>query len=276
MKKQVKLLMMIMMIALLQACGGDNAGSGSAKNAIANLDTSKPDGALLSVVEAVKHNDVIALMQATMSKADYDKAVTEFDKAKTSYSDADKQKFQQAMDMLTSDDAVDNIMAMATPQLEQMRSQLPMMLAMGKGMASQAIQSSTEIPADQKETTTKALNAAMDFVGDNDVLSDDVTRKAISAAVSAAKQLDMKSLDDLQNMSFDQAMGKASIVMGGVKNVIAAYGISVDDLLSSIKVSDVSESGDSAKMKVAFDFLGETFSQDVKMAKKDGKWIAEK
>ncbi len=265
------------MIALLQACGGDsNDASGSAKNAIANLDTSKPDGAFLATIEAVKRNDINALMQSTMSKADYDKAVAEFEKAKTSYSEADKQKFAQTMGMLTADGAVDNLMAMATPQLEQMRAQLPMMLAMGKGMAAQAIQSSTDIPDNQKETTTKALNAAMEFLGENDVLSDDTTRKAIAAAVDAAKKLDMKSLDELQNMSFDQAMSKASVVLGGVKNVVAAYGISVDDMLSSIKVSDVTEAGDTANMKLAFEFLGETFSQDVKMTKKEGKWVADK
>ncbi|HFC29507.1 MAG TPA: hypothetical protein ENJ44_00520 [Oceanospirillales bacterium] len=278
MKKNIKLIMLAFVVALLQACGGDDAATGtaSAKKAIAKLDTSKPDGAFLAVVEAVKGNDVIALMQATMSKADFDKAVAEFDKAKTSYTEADKQKFKQAMDMLTTDGAVDNLMAMATPQLEQMRAQLPMMLAMGKGMAAQAIQSNPDIPANQKETTTKALNAVMDFLGENDVLSDDVTRKAISAAVNTAKKLDMKSLDDLQNMSFEQAMGKASIVMGGVKNVMGAYGISLDDMLSTIKVTDVQENGDTANMKLAFDFLGQTFNQDVKMVKKDGKWVAEK
>jgi hypothetical protein len=50
----------------------------------------------------------------------------------------------------------------------------------------------------------------------------------------------------------------------------------LDDLLGSIKVSDVVDSGDNAKMKIAYDFLGETFSQDVKMKKKDGKWVADK
>jgi len=178
--------------------------------------------------------------------------------------------------MLTGDDAVNQLMAMATPQLEQARAQLPMMLMMGKGMASSAIQSNTDIPDGQKETMTKLANALMDFVSDSDILSEEVTRKAITAAVNTAKKLDMSSLDELQNMSFDDAMAKASIVMSGTKDMMGAYGISLDDLLSSIELSDVVDNGDNASMKIAYEFLGQTFSQDLKMLKKDGKWIADK
>ncbi len=276
MKNQIKLFTLALIFTLLQACGGDSSSGSSASNAIAKLDTSKPDGALMSVVESLKHNDIKALMQASMSPEMYEKAVAEFENAKMSPSESDKAQFAQVMGMLTSDGAVDQLMAMATPQLEQARAQLPMMLMMGKGMASSAIQTSTEIPADQKETATKAINAIMDFVGENDILSEEVTRKAITAAVDTAKSLNMKSLDELQNMSFDDAMNKASIVMGGVKNIMNAYGISLDDVLNSIDVSDVQTNGDTATMKMAYKFLGETFNQDVKMVKKDGQWVADK
>ncbi len=276
MKNQIKLFTLALIVALLQACGGGDSSSSSASNAIAKLDTSTPDGSLMSVIESIKHNDIKSLMKASMSAEMYDKAVAEFENAKMSPSESDKAQFAQMMEKLTSDGAVDQLMAMATPQLEQARAQLPMLLMMGKGMASSAIQASPDIPADQKDTATKAVNAVMDFVSDNDILSEEVTRKAITAAVAAAKSLNMTSLDELQNMSFDDAMGKASLVMGGVKNVMGVYGISLDDVLNSIDVSDVQTNGDNATMKMAYEFLGETFSQDVKMVKKDGKWIADK
>jgi len=167
-------------------------------------------------------------------------------------------------------------MAMAAPQLEQARSQLPMLLMMGKGMAPQAIQSNPDFSTDQKESLTKAANAFFAFASENDFLSEEVTRKAITIAVDTAKNLNMSSLDELQNMSFDQATDKASLVMGGFKNIVGVYGISVDDLLGSIDVSDVVENGDSASMKLAYKFLGESIVQDVKMVKKDGKWTASK
>jgi hypothetical protein len=272
MQKHIKLIMILMLVTLLQACGGND---NPVEKAMAKVDTNSPDGAMLSVVHALKNNDIKALMKSSMSTADYDKAVAEFEKAKSSPSESDKAQFVQMMGMLTGDGAVDQLMAMATPQLEQMRAQLPMMVMMGKGMVSSTIQSSPDIPAEQKESATKMVNTMMDFVSNNDVLSEEVTRKAITAAVNTAKSLDMSSLDELQNMSFDEAMDKASLVMGGTKDIFNAYGVSIDDLLSSIKISDVNNSGDLAKMKVAFDFLGESFSQDVNMKKVDGKWTAE-
>ncbi len=235
-----------------------------------------PEGAFMAVIESIKQNDVKSLMQVSMSKDEYNKAVAKFENEKMSPSESDKAQFEQMMGMLTLDGAVDQLMAMATPQLEQARAQLPMLLMMGKGMASSAIQASPDIPADQKEASTMIINAIMDFAGENDILSEEVTRKAISAAVATAKSLNMKSLDELQNMSFDDAMGKAGLVMGGVKNVMGAYGISLDDVLNSIDVSDVQTNGDNATMKVAYKFLDKTFNQNVKMVKKDGKWIADK
>lgn len=273
--KLTRLFILTLILALLVACGGESENKSSA-NTLASIDTNSPDGALKALIASMQNNDVQSLMQASLSDEDYKKAIAEFEKSKAEPSESDKAQYLQMMSMLTSEDAEDQLMAMATPQLEQMRTQLPMMLMMGKGMASQTIQSSSDIPDAQKETATKLVNALMDFVGENDILSEEVTRKALSAAITTAKSLDMESLDELKNMSFDQAMSKASLVLGGFKNVLGAYGISVDDLLASVNISDVVENGDSATMNLAYDFLGQTFDQDVKMVKKDGKWLTEK
>lgn len=259
-----------MLVALLQACGSGDP----AEQAMKKVDTNSPNGAFLAMVQALKNNDVNAMMQSSMSPADYDKAVAEFEKAKSAPSESDKAQFAQTMGMLTGDGAVDKLMAMVSPQLEQARTQLPMLLMMGKGMVGPSIQSNPDIPDDQKESITKLANAFIDYASETDLVSEEITRKAITSAVNTAKSLDMNSLDELQNMSFDQAMGKASLVMGGVKDIMSVYGISVDDMLDSIKVSDVVETGDTASMKLAYEFFGESFDQTVKMKKENDKWVA--
>lgn len=274
MKKQLNTVIIIMLLALLQACGGSDDPTSKAKS-FAKVDTNSPDGALMSMIQSFKNNDVKALMQASMSEEDYKKALAGFEAQKSTPSESDKAQFAQTMGMLTSDGAVEKLMAMAAPQLEQARTQLPMLLMMGKGMVGPSIQSNPDIPDDQKESLTKIANAFIDYASETDLLSEEVTRKAITAAVETAKSLDMNSLDDLQNMSFDQAMGKASMVMGGMKNVMSVYGISIDDMLDSVNVSDVEENGDSANMKIAYDFFGESFNQDVKMKKVNGQWVAD-
>ena len=120
------------------------------------------------------------------------------------------------------------------------------------------------------------VGAAMDWAGENDILSEEKTKAAIAAVVATAKELDMESLEEVQNMSFDQALEKGSIAFGGVKNVLGAYGISMDDMLNSVEVSDVQVNGDKATMNVSFDVFGQSIEQTMNMVKKDGIWIGEK
>jgi major membrane immunogen (membrane-anchored lipoprotein) len=275
MKKQLNLAIIVMLMVLLQACGGSSDDPTSKAKSLAKIDTSSPNGAFMSMIQSFKSNDIKALMQASMSDEDYQKAITEFDTQKSKPSEADKVQFAQTMEMLTNDGAVDKLMAMVSPQLEQARTQMPMLLMMGKGMVGPSIESSPDIPSDQKESLTKIANAFIDYASETDLLSEEITRKAITTAVDTAKSLNMNSLDELQGMSFDQAMDKASIAMGGVKNIMSVYGISIDDMLNSIEVSDVVEEGDTAKMNISYDLIGETFNQDVKMKKVNGQWVAD-
>jgi len=263
-----------MLLTLLSACGG---GDDPMEKAVseAKVEKNSPNAAFISMIQAMKSNDVKALMQASMSNEDFQNTVADFEEKKSAVTESQKAQFEQTMGMLTTQGSVDVLMAMVSPQLEQLRSNLPKMLMQGKLLAGPMIQSSPDISQDQKENLTKVANAFIDFASNPELLSEEVTLQAITTAVDTAKSLNMNTLDDLQNMSFDQAMNKASIVMGGTKNILNVYGISIDDMLNSIEVSEVEENGDSAKMKIAYEFFGESFNQEVKMKKVNGQWLAD-
>ncbi len=273
MKAQLKLgSLMLVLLMILAACGGDK---GSAD--IAKLDTDTPDGAFLASVTALKSNDLKSLIKNSLSQEQYNELVTEFENNKSgNFSEADKAQFAQTVAMLTADGAEDQLFEMAKPQLEQARAMLPMMLMMGKDQMLQGIKSNPMLPEAQRESASKVAGAAIDWVSENDILSDDKTKAAIAALVDTAKALDMQSLDDLQNMSFDQALDKGSIAFGGVKNVLGAYGISMDDMLDSVSVDTVDVQGDKATMNVSFEVFGEQVKQTMNMVKKDGVWIGDK
>ena len=271
---KVMSLLLIAMFGLV-ACGGDD-GANSAADEMAKMDTSTPDGAFMASVAAMKSNDFAALIKNSLSEAQYNELVTEFENNKTSnFSEADKAQFAQTITMLTADGAEENLYAMAAPQLEQARAMLPMMLMMGKDQIIQGIKTNPMLPETQRDSAAKIVGAAMDWAGENDILSDEKTKAAIAAVVSTAKALDMQSLDQVQNMSFDQALEKGSIAMGGFKNVLGAYGISMDDMLGSVAVDTVDVEGDKATMNVSFDVFGEQVKQTMTMVKKDGVWVGE-
>lgn len=269
-------LLMIAMFGLV-ACGGDEGDNKSAAEQMAELDTNTPDGAFLASVAAMKSNDLASLIKNSLSEQQYDELVTEFENNKTTqFSEADKAQFAQTIGMLTADGAEENLFAMAKPQLEQARAMLPMMLMMGKDQVLQGIKSNPMLPEAQRDSAATVVGAAMDWAGENDILSEEKTKAAIAAVVDTARALDMKSLEEVQSMSFDQALDKGSIALGGVKDVLGAYGISLDDMLNSVEVQKVDVQGDTATMNVSFDVFGEQINQVMNMVKKDGVWVGEK
>ncbi|VAW46823.1 hypothetical protein MNBD_GAMMA02-303 [hydrothermal vent metagenome] len=276
MSKYTKVLSLLIIAMFgLVACGGDE-GANSAAKEIAKMDSNTPDGAFMMSVAAMKSNDLASLIKNSLSEQQYNELVTEFENNKTgNFSEADKAQFAQTITMLTADGAEQNLYAMAEPQLEQARAMLPMMLMMGKEQVLQGVKSNPMLPEAQRDSAAIIVGAAMDWVGENDILSEDKTKAAIAAVVSTAKALDMTSLDDVQNMSFDQALAKGSIAFGGVKSVLSAYGISMDDMLNSVEVDSVDVEGDKATMNVSFDVFGEQIKQVMTMVKKDGVWVSE-
>ncbi len=272
----IKMLLIAMAMMSLMACGEDQ-GAGSAAKEVAKMDTNSPDGALKAVVASLRSNDLKTMIQTSMSEEQYNELVAEFEKGKaTEVSEADEAQFQQMMGMLTSEGAEDTLYAMAAPQLEQARAMLPMMLMMGKEQVLQGIQTNAMVPEDQKESASKIAGAVMDWVGENDILSEEVTKGAIAAAVATAKELNMSSLSEVKNMSFDQALDKGAVVLGGVKNIMGAYGISMDDMLDSVELSNVQVNGETATMDMTMELFGEEITQAVNMVQKNGKWVSDK
>lgn len=277
MNKRIKLIALLLIATIgLVACGGDDEGANSAASEIAQLDTSSPDGAFMASIAAMKSNDLASLIKNSLSEEQYNELVTEFENNKsTSFSEADKAQFATTIGMLTGEGAEDQLYAMAAPQLEQARAMLPMMLMMGKDQIIQGIKTNPMLPEAQRDSAATVVGAAMDWAGENDILSEEKTKAAIAAVVSTARSLDMTSLDDVQNMSFDQALEKGSVVFGGVKDVLGAYGISMNDMLDSVEVETVDVQGDKATMNVKFDVFGEEVKQVMNMVKKDGVWVGE-
>ena len=270
MNTQIKRYSLLLLALIgLAACSGDSDP--------AKMDTSSPEGAFLASVAALKSNDLHSLIKNSMTEQQYNELVNEFENNKgKDISEADKAQFAQTVGMLTADGAEETLYAMVEPQLEQARAMLPMMLMMGKDQVLQGIKQNPMLPETQRDSVANIVGAAMDWAGENDILSEDKTKAAIAAVVATAKELDMESLEEVQNMSFDQALEKGSIAFGGVKNVLGAYGISMDDMLSSVEVSDVQVNGDKATMNVSFDVFGQSIEQTMNMVKKDGIWIGEK
>ena len=80
----------------------------------------------------------------------------------------------------------------------------------------------------------------------------DKAKQAVHVAVTTVRQLDLKSPEALRAMDFDTAMKKYAIGYAGAKQLLAIYGLSVDDTLDSIKLSELENKDGQNMMPIPF------------------------
>jgi hypothetical protein len=266
--------------ALAAGCGQSQpAAPGAGATPVAAIAApSTPDGSISATVTALRTNNVGAFLQNALPpgelaklKADWTKDVN-----KDPITDEDRKQFADTVTKLTAPGAEDKLYADIEPQLKEFdqktAQQMPMMIAMGQGFAQSAIQQSKDLNDQQKQQTQALIDATAKWAQTAKFTDPTLVKGAIAAACKTARDLNLKSIDEARALSYDQAMQKAGIVLGGIKQVFAVYGLNTDKALDSVKVETTSTTGDSAKVKISYTAFDQPFSTDNDMVKVEGHW----
>lgn len=275
-----KLILCLGLAVSLAACGGDDrsaATSAAEKRGLvekAVVKTSTPEAALESMVANLKGNNIMGLMKTMMPADALDKARAEYIKERdeAEITDAERAQFDQTIVKLTSDGAEDAMLAELEPQLATMGAQLPMMMAFGQMAVAAAIQENADLSPEQKSQATESMNATFKAIQDADVTNPELLREAVGKLCDTARSMELTTLDEFRALSFDDAMGKVGIALGGAKEVLGVYGLSVDSMFDSMQTETISTDGDAAKVKVSYEIFGSPQSSEVTMTKIDGEW----
>jgi hypothetical protein len=277
--KLYRLLALGLLALLLVACGKEE-GAGEAGEPMSAKEvekkTDKPDDALTAGVDALKENNLLGFMQTILPPASLDKLREEFEKSKSEMPPTEEQKaeFASTMDMLTREGAEDEMMAMLEPQLVQMSAQMPMMMGFAQMGAQQAVMENPDLSPEQKEMAQESMTAAFTKLQGINFGDVELARQAVDTVVATARSLELTSMDQVQALDFDAMMGKAGMVMGGVKGVLDVYGISVDEMLGSVATEVVSEEGDTATVAVKYSVFGSEQETETTMTNVDGRWYS--
>jgi len=255
----------------LASCGGDSAPADPAAA------TATPEAAIKSAAASLRANDVGQFVQLVLPAAQYNDIKTKFESRERPAPDAaEAAEFKQMMQKFTAADAETALMAELEPHLAQfeaeMAPQLPMMIGMGRGFAAQAIQQNAEMNEDQKRQATQFIDALGNWLATAKLTDRDLAKSAIAKAVATARKLEVTELEQMNALSFDQAMDKAGIVFGGVKDVLALYGFNIDQSLDSTQVEVVKQEADSARVKVSYQVLGQTIAGEQDMVRQNDRW----
>ncbi|MGQ0802021.1 MAG: hypothetical protein ACT4NL_18140 [Pseudomarimonas sp.] len=273
MRSSFRLTAIALLGLLLAACQPDTSEVADSKT----LESDDPAEVTERIAADLKADNLLGALQAAVPPVVFDELKSDYEKSRAEKpSEADRAEFADNMAKLTADNAEATLLAELEPMLvkyeTEMAAQLPMFVAMGNGYAQQWLQEDKTMSADQKQQVTQMLNGVVTWLGSVNFADRKLAGQAIGRLVAGARALELKTIDDAQALTFEQAAGKASIISATVKDVLALYGLKINDALGSVQASVISEEADAARISVEYTFFDQPLKVETDMVRQEGRW----
>lgn len=280
MSKLARVALVAAMAVAFSGCGNKEEGKTTTAPAAAPVAAkpATPDAAILSSVQNLKAGNIDALIKNALPPEEYAKVKTKWaeDINKEPITDEDRQKFAENIGKLTAADAEAQLWAELEPKLKemdaQMAQQMPMMVAMGKGMIQSSIQQNQDLNEAQKQQASQAIDAFGNWVQTAKFTDPALAKQAISVVVKTARDINLKTLDEARALSYEQAMGKIGTGFIGLKQVLAIYGFSIDQTLDSVKAETLSSDATTAKVKISYSLFNTPLTAESDLVKVGDSW----
>lgn len=280
--KAVRFTLILLLAAVAVGCGDKQPAQTAAPTAAAPPPAAAagPDGTIMASVRALRTNNIAALLDNALPPAELAKIKADWNTEmnKDPVTDEERRKFAEQMTKLTAPGAEDKLFAEAEPQLKQFEAQsaqqMPMMIAMGQGFIQSAIQQNKDLTEPQKQQTVALIDATAKWAQTAKFTDPALAKQAIGVICKTARDVNLKTIDEVRALNYDQAMQKAGIAVGGFKQLLAVYGLSMDKALDSVKAEVVTAGADSAKVKVSYTAFDQPFTTESDLVKVDSKWYS--
>jgi len=240
-----------------------------------------PEAAVQESVALIKAGDFAGFWKHALPPADYNNLRADWLRPRPDQrpiTDEDRARFSQAVKQLTAPNAETTLYDQLKPKLaqveQQYHDQLPVMIGIGQAILTTGIAQNKTMTENQKQQMRDALNVLLPWAQQAPWFDQDKARQAVGVVVTTARQLDLKSPDQLQHMDFDAAMKQYATAYQGLKQLLAIYGLSVDDTLDSAKVTTIGIDHGLAHVKIDYTLLGKPLSTDSQLELVDGRWYS--
>ena len=264
------LLLPFCIVLLLSACHSNEPGGRT------------PVAAIQGTIDQLEANDFNALLKHALPPADYANLRADWQKhaqeAKPITAE-ERVKFAAVLQKFTAPDAEKELYEELQPKLtaiqQQYSDQLPVLLKMSTAFLKNGVAQNQRLSPAQKTQAESVLDVLGPWVQKTPWFDQAKAKQAVTVAVTTARKLDLKSPDQLRSMDFDTAMTKYSFGFAGIKQLLQIYGLSLDETLKSVKVSEVSKDKDHTVVKISYTLLGKPLSAESAVVQENGRWYSE-
>lgn len=269
--KFVRTALLATLAIAIAACNRDSATS-------ANAAATGPQQALQKSIQLAREGDIGGLIENMLPPEEFKRIKAEWasQEGQPPIDDADRARFAETMTKLTAADAADALFKEYEPDIRQFdaqyQQQIPTMVAMGRSYLKGLTQQNQELSSSEKEQAASIIDALAQWVEKTRFTDPDLVKRALVILTDSARELDLKSLDEARNLSFEQSTPKLKISFNALKNVLELYGFSINQTLDSAKTELVSSSDDTAVVKVSYTLLDTPLQSTVEMVRIDERW----
>ncbi|BFI94732.1 MAG: hypothetical protein RSP_02420 [Rhodanobacter sp.] len=267
-----RVLLPLLVALVLAACHG---------NQTAQAGGSTPEAAVQALIDRLKANDLDGLWKQALPPDDYATLRADWRLHGTNRPPAsatDKARFDAAMQQLTGPDAETRLYAEVQPKLVRMQQQYsdqaPVLIAMGGAFLKHNVAQNPNLDATQKAQVAELIDVLTPWAQQAPWFDQAKAKQAIAVLVATARRLNLRAPEQLRTMDFDAAMAKYGTVFAGFKQVLALYGLSVDDVLDTVKLSTVSNRDGRAVVKIDCTLLGKPLSLETDLVQLGGRWYS--
>lgn len=174
---------------------------------------------------------------------------------------------------LQSEQGVEALVADWQPKIAANVSQRLMEFNLGFGALLTSIATDQELSAVQVQQLTQLMYAVQDWSGRVDFADSDRLRRALGAVARLVRQTGVDRFDDVQQLAFEDAMVHGDALLRTVKQVLLAYDIDADQILNSVRLSEVDAAGQHATLHIELRMFGVDLSHDVRQTHVGGRWV---
>ena len=267
-------LLLLIAVLALAACHG--------KDESTQVGGSTPEAAVQGSITLLKAGDFNGLWKHALPASDYATLRADWSRRNASLtpvSATDEARFDAAVQKLTAPDAEAKLYAEVQPKLDQMqqqyKDQLPVLVAMGGGFLKNNVAQNPTLDAEQKAEADSLIDVLTPWAQQAPWFDQAKAKQTIGILAATARKLDLKSPQQLRTLDFDDTMAKYATAYAGLRQVLAIYGLSVDEALDSVKLSTLSNRNGHAVVKIDYTLLGKPLSAETKLVQQDGRWYSE-
>lgn len=240
---------------------------------------STPEATLQSSVDLLRSGDINGLWKHLLPPADYANMRADWTLQQRHADPASAEqraRFRETLRKLTAPDAENTLYAELQPKLAQMQQQyqdqLPVLISVGEAILKRSIAQSPSLDETQKAQIGSVLDTLLPWARQAPWFDAAHAKQAIGVAVATARKLDVKDADQLRNLDFDATMAKYATGYAGTKQLLAIYGLSIDQTLDSVRLSPVSSGNGHAVVKIDYTLLGKQLSAEAQLVEENGRW----